>query len=60
MEYFMPAPMLHTVFNSHLNATKHPEYMNTTTLIEQHELPQVSEKFLHHVWKFGWFASSHL
>lgn len=56
----MPAQMLHSVFNSHLNDTQHPEYMNTTSLIEQHELPQVSEKFLHHVWKFGWFASSHL
>jgi len=31
--------------------------MESTTTIPALALPKVSEKFLHHVWKFGWFSS---
>lgn len=34
--------------------------MEKSTNLLQEKLPQVSEKFLHHVWKFGWFSSSPL
>ncbi len=34
--------------------------METSTKHTPERLPIVSEKFLHHVWKFGWFTSSHL
>jgi hypothetical protein len=34
--------------------------METTSITVQTQLPKLSEKFLHHVWKFGWFASSNL
>ncbi|MFM7727145.1 MAG: DUF2851 family protein, partial [Flavobacteriales bacterium] len=34
--------------------------METTNSIVTERLPKVSEKFLHHVWKFGWFETKHL
>lgn len=34
--------------------------MKKSKHLQLETLPQVSEKFLHHVWKFGWFASSQL
>ena len=34
--------------------------METSTKISHETLPNVSEKFLHHVWKFGWFSPAHL
>ena len=34
--------------------------METSTKLRPQTYPIVSEKFLHHVWKFGWFTSSHL
>lgn len=34
--------------------------MNTTSVQATTQLPKVSEKFLHHVWKFGWFSSTDL
>ncbi len=34
--------------------------METTSITVQTQLPKLSEKFLHHVWKFGWFASKNL
>jgi len=34
--------------------------METTSITVATQLPKLSEKFLHHVWKFGWFASKNL
>ena len=34
--------------------------MKTATTLSTAQLPKVSEKFLHHVWKFGWFSSTNL
>ena len=34
--------------------------MKTATTLSSAQLPKVSEKFLHHVWKFGWFSSTNL
>jgi len=34
--------------------------METATCNTALQIPKVNEKFLHHVWKFGWFASPHL
>ena len=34
--------------------------MESITTDSTTQFPKVSEKFLHHVWKFGWFSSSNL
>ena len=34
--------------------------METTPSAKIEKLPKVSEKFLHHVWKFGWLSSENL
>lgn len=34
--------------------------METIHSITTERLPKVSEKFLHHVWKFGWFSTENL
>jgi hypothetical protein len=48
------------VYSLNLHEITAATSMETAIKLSAEKYPKVSEKFLHHVWKFGWFTSANL